>query len=303
MDDSRMDLRQELIKLKDEKGLSQNALSRALGVSTAAVSQYLSGEYKGNLDIFEKKVKSLIEKEVERSSRKKLEIPTVNTQNLKKFWEVATICHLDSELGVVYGESGLGKTRACRAYADRFPDVILIEADLGYTAVDVFSELSQKCGLDGGGTIRKMFEAIIGKLKNSGRLIILDEAEHLPYRATELIRRIHDKAEVGILLVGMPRLLANLRGKQGEYTQLYNRIALAGGLENLNGKDIDLIVEAVLPQSSGRGDIFYKYSEGNIRVLSMLMKGSKRIAELNQLEINEDVIKRAYDLLITKGGI
>ena len=53
---------------------------------------------------------------------------------------------------------------------------------------------------------------IIDKLKSSGRLIIVDEAEHLPYTSLELLRRIYDKAEVGILLVGMPRLMKNLKG-------------------------------------------------------------------------------------------
>ena len=48
---------------------------------------------------------------------------------------------------------------------------------------------------------------VVNKLNNSGRLLIIDEAENLPYRALEITRRIHDKTAVGVLLVGRNILL------------------------------------------------------------------------------------------------
>ncbi|CRL44634.1 hypothetical protein SGGMMB4_01839 [Sodalis glossinidius str. 'morsitans'] len=53
-------------------------------------------------------------------------------------------------------------------------------------------------------------------------LVLVDEAELLPYRALEVLRRIHDSFGVAIVLAGMPRLLLNLKGSRGEYAQLYS---------------------------------------------------------------------------------
>lgn len=58
------------------------------------------------------------------------------------------------------------------------------------------------------------------ELRDSGRLLMVDEAELLLYRALEVLRRLHDKAGIGIVLAGMPRLLINLKGRRGEFAQL-----------------------------------------------------------------------------------
>ena len=90
---------------------------------------------------------------------------------------------------------------------------------------------------------------IVNKLKNSGRLIIVDEAENLPYRALELLRRIYDKAKVGILLVGLPKLLTNLKGNKGQYKQLYSRVGVLAELLPIPGNDILEITSRVTPDS------------------------------------------------------
>ena len=56
------------------------------------------------------------------------------------------------------------------------------------------------------------------------RLLIVDEAENLPYRALEITRRIHDKTGVGVLLIGRSILLENLKGYNNQYDQLYSRV-------------------------------------------------------------------------------
>ena len=61
-----------------------------------------------------------------------------------------------------------------------------------------------------------MVSGIVKKLKGSGRMIIIDEAEHLPYKALELLRRVHDKAGMGVLLVGLPRLIHKIMEGRGE---------------------------------------------------------------------------------------
>lgn len=143
-----------------------------------------------------------------------------------------------------------------------------------------------------------MFTDIIDKLQSSGRLIIIDEAEHLPYKSLELLRRIYDKANVGILLVGMPRLITNLKGKKRQYAQLFSRVGIYAKLDSLNEKDQKRIISSLLPNYSHIYPILSAFCAGNTRVLTKLLVRAIRIAELNDVEVNEDVIKASVKQII-----
>lgn len=291
-------LQQELRELMEEQGFNMSGVSRATGISNTALSQWASNSYPGNVARIEEAVRSFIGRQRERTRLPKRVIGFVETSVAQRVFEVARICHLDGEIGVAYGAAGLGKTEAIKQYTGQNPDVILIEADLGHTAKILFSELHRKLGMDGLGTVHAMFEDVVEKLKGSGRLIIVDEAEHLPYRALELLRRVYDKAGVGVLLVGMPRLISNLRGKRGEYAQLYSRVGIAGKLETLRGEDTEAIVKAALPGSNGVWKTFHEACCGNTRVLSKLLASSLRIADLNGQAVNAEIVRETAKMLI-----
>lgn len=290
--------RKELKSLMEEKGLSLSSVSRALGISLTVLSQWLSNSYPGNVTKIDAAVKSFLERQKERLKASRKQTVFVMTSVAQKVFEVARICHLDEEIGVCYGHAGLGKTEAIKEYTRRNPDVLLIEADLGCTAKVVFAEIHKKLGMEGRGSIHDMFEDVISKLRDSGRLIIADEAENLPYKALELLRRVHDKAGIGILLVGMPRLLSNLRGKKGEYAQLYSRVGIAGKLESLRPQDTEKIILSAIPSSNGLWKTFHEASNGNTRVLGKLLLRSVRVAELNGVPVSPDIISQTARLLV-----
>ncbi len=292
------DLRTELKTLMEERGLSQTVVARALGISTATLSQWLSGTYQGNVSKIDSDVKGFLTRQKERSKSRKKMIEFVMTSTATRLFEVARICHLDGEIGVAYGDAGIGKTMAAKEYSSQNSDVILIEADLGYTARALFTDLHRRVGLDGSGTVHDMFNDVVGKLSGSGRLIVIDEAEHLPYRALELLRRIYDKAGIGILLVGMPRLIHNLRGKKGEYAQLYSRVGIAANLQKLQEGDAEAIVKTALPQSNGLWKDFLRESGGNSRRMNLLIVRSIRLAEVNDTHITPEIIRLAAQMLI-----
>ncbi|MGI6394529.1 MAG: hypothetical protein ACOX2F_07360 [bacterium] len=113
-----------------------------------------------------------------------------------------------------------------------------------------------------------------------------------------MIRRVHDKAGVGILLVGMPRLLFNLRGKNGDFAQLYSRIGVSSKLEVLKEADTEMIVKSVFPDSNGIWKTFHSESLGNTRRLTKLIARSVMVSDLNGVPINHDLIKETATLLI-----
>jgi len=292
-----MELRLKINSLK-EKGYSQTAIANAIGISPTALSQWLSGKYNGNVRKLEEDLNNFFEREEEKNRNPRRQVEFIETINAKKVYDTARFCHIDAEIGVIYGDAGTGKTTAVKEYIKKHKDAVLIEADLGFSTRIVFKKLHEELKLDGQGHIHDLFEAVVEKLKGSGRLIIIDEAEHLPYRALEMVRRINDFAEVGILLVGMPRLINNLRGERSNYAQLYSRIGMAVRLEALQQDDTEEIVKSMLPSSNGIWKEFHRYSKGNTRVLVKMILRAKRLAQINECNVNSDIVKSTFEMLI-----
>lgn len=288
------DLRNKLRAYIDATGKSASAVAKGIGRSPAALSQYLNFSYKGDVAKLEAAIENWLARQAERQERNvRPQVEFLQTSIAKKVFEVAEYCLLENEIGVIYGPAGLGKTFAVKEFNKQNPSTMLIEADLGYTAKVLFQELHKAVGLDGHGAIHSLFEDIVVKLRGSDRMIIVDEAEHLPYRALELLRRIYDKAGVGILLIGMPVLIGNLRGKRGEYAQLFSRVGVKGVLQVLDPSDTELFVKNALPGSNGIYKTFHEIANGNTRVLTKLIRRSVRMAEINNLPIDSALVTEA----------
>ena len=142
----------------------------------------------------------------------------------------------------------MGKTSSLREYCKQAPDALMIETDPTYTAKVMLQKLAAMLGAEGKGSLNELMDAVVGRLKDSGRIILVDEAENLPLRALECLRRVHDKTSCGLVLAGMPRLLVNLRGKNGELKQLYSRMAFKLDLgESVPDEDLAQIVAQAMP--------------------------------------------------------
>lgn len=292
--DTRASLKAEMRCFK----LSLRNVSLATDIPASSLSKWLNGLYRGKNRRISEGISAFLKRreELRRVPGKVKEF--VKTSTALRVLETARICHLDAEIGVCYGPAGIGKTEAAKEYARQNPDVILIEADLGHTARVLFSELHRKVGYDGFGTVHAMFTDVVERLKDSGRLVIVDEAENLPYRALELLRRVYDKAGVGILLIGMPRLIANLRGRRGEYAQLYSRVGIATRLNTLRPEDTKLLVQALIPQVDSLGPVYHETSQGNTRTLCKLISRSARVAEINDTTLTPEVVRETAKMLI-----
>ena len=129
---------------------------------------------------------------------------------------------------------------------------------------------------------------------------MVDEAENLPLRALEIVRRLHDETGCGLVLSGMPRLVANLRGKHGELVQLYSRVSVALNLgESLPDDELFEIARAALPDADEE-TLFelVKHSNGNTRRMSKLMRGAVRTANKNGIKMQAGIVKKYSSLII-----
>ncbi|MFP4863921.1 AAA family ATPase [Providencia rettgeri] len=297
-----MNVLQELIEFMELKGWKQAHIARNSGLSGSVISQYLKGIYEGNVSAVETKIIQMMEREREKEKNRRLRPKFVMTGTASKGLEVIRIAHLEGDINVIYGDAGMGKTMMMREYAHQYSDAVLIEADPGYTARVILEELGNKLGVDVRGNMHDRSEAIIRALRDSGRVILVDEAENLPYRVLETLRRIHDKSGVGIVLAGMPRLIINLKGKRGEYKQLYSRAGFKLEMgDKLPEEDINQIAISTLPELEEQSDLLaalYKGCDGNARRLFKYLRGVARSSDIHKTPITVGMIKQFAKMLI-----
>ncbi|MGY0399444.1 MAG: hypothetical protein ACWIPH_05815 [Ostreibacterium sp.] len=106
----RKQLRSELAQLMTLQSLSQSQIANQIGKSTAVVNQYLKGTYAGD----NVSIDSLIGQLLARYQAKKTEVKQgyVTTNTSKAINNLITLTHATSEITLVIGEAGLGKTMA-----------------------------------------------------------------------------------------------------------------------------------------------------------------------------------------------
>ncbi|EOS95507.1 AAA family ATPase [Erwinia tracheiphila] len=305
-----MNVKEKLIHLLEGTGYTQKRVATKTGLSTAVISQYLKGVYNGNISNVESAIADFISREEERARRREVKESFVQTTLSGLGLGLISNTHMDGDIGVIHGPAGMGKSIILKRYVATNKGAILIEADPGYTAKVLLQELCARLGVKKTGNIDELSEECIQALTGTGWVVLVDEAELLPYRALKVLRRIHDRSGVAIVLAGMPRLLINLKGSRGEFAQLYSRVGMALDLEAHNGKseveDFNTILASLLPDE-GDGDVisvpgvaeaFLKYSKGNYRRMFKLARCVVRASAIGNQGISVKLIETYAQLLI-----
>ena len=290
-----MDIREEFRTFIESKGYSLKQVSQATTLSKTVLSLWMNGEYRGKNERITALISNYLQREKERVNAD--DLPFVEISIVKYIFEIGRLCHTRGNIGVCCGAAGLGKTVAVKNYVINFADSILIESDSGYNTKSLLLEIHKRLGLSGKGSVYKLMDEVITKLHNSGRLLIIDEAENLPYRALEMTRRIHDKTGIGILLVGRSILFENLRGYNNQYEQLYSRVKYHKLLDKLIQADVEKILFAV-NLDSGLCETFMQYSACNTRKLEHLISHSINVAKINNKQIDKSIIQQTSKLIM-----
>ncbi len=275
----------------NDKKISNAAVARSIGVSGAAISLWKKGEYRGDVLNLEKKINDFIEAQKIRSAKPKENERFHITSDVKSINFVISEAVTDNEMGLIYGEPGTGKTYALKEYVKNNPQAMLIEADICITARSLLNELCDRLGLTTNRELHNKIVAISDYLKKAQKILIIDEAEHLPLKALEALRRIHDFSSTPIIFVGTKILLKNLTGKNGELAQLYSRIGVQWIMQGLSESDY----RDVFGDSS---EVIARYTKGIFRQASKLAKRAKRLARANYTEVNSQIVEEASKMLV-----
>ena len=207
------------------KGLSQSGMAKELGISPGALSAYLNGKYPTP-----ERVTAKIQEVMELQERKAVApkapdyVETTVTGMVKQAMAYA---HMRGVVSVAYGDAGVGKTTAVERYRQENQLAVVITIMPTYSSITGVNELlSEALGVRER-TDRKITREIVNKLKGSGRVIIVDEAQHLTSRSIEHLRIISDAAGVGVCFVGNELIYTKMLGnRKSEYSQLFSRIGV-----------------------------------------------------------------------------
>ncbi len=94
------------------------------------------------------------------------------------------------------------------------------------TPLKLLREIASVFELTVGGTFDVVMRRVIGRLKDTKRMLIFDEIERVTYKTLEMIRDIHDQTGCPVLLCGKPMIYEKLgfRG-MGDFSEVTDQLS------------------------------------------------------------------------------
>jgi len=300
------DLYERFCLWRDQTGKSQQRVAVLLGRSTAAVSQYVNRKFLGDLAEMEKDIAALLRREEELDFAPAART-FCSTTPATLIWEVLQYCDQKRKMGVALGHSGIGKTVTCQEYKKKNRATVYCTADVSTRSVgNVLRLIASRLG---GGkeerSISSFMQSTIRKLKNSNRLLIIDDAHFLSWEGFEAVRKIHDCAGIGVVYVGQERLYDQMRGGDSKarlFDQIFSRIAMKREDFRLTRKDAVQVAQAVCPDGLDKAcrDYLFKVakSKGRLRLMCNLLEVALEVAKMNEVPMTVGLLEQAEQFMM-----
>ncbi|MBJ6800206.1 AAA family ATPase [Geomonas propionica] len=238
-------LRQHLTAYLAQAGMSQEKAAKEAGISTSSLNQWLQGKYKGdNEAVAEKVLRWLASRERKISVAAPLaDSGYIETETSKKIMATLNLAQLLADLCAIYGGAGVGKTMTIERYASLNPNVwvVTMRPDTA-TFAAALEEIGDVMGVRSNWPNRLARE-ICKKIKGTGGLLIIDEAQFASVAAIEAIRSIHDATGVGVVLCGNESVYTRLTGgaRAANFAQLFSRVGKRLRLTKASSQDVTAI--------------------------------------------------------------
>jgi DNA transposition AAA+ family ATPase len=215
-------------------------------------------------------------------------IPIAETTTVENVRTTVEMAHDYRDIAVIVGDTGTGKTTAIRKYAEENPGAAaVVYAYAGITQYRLMAEIARTLGVYSNGSQAVLVDRIVEGTKGRDLALIIDQADYLTGGALELLRCITvDMAEIGLVLVGLPRLETRLRNLRNDHEQLSSRVGTfirTGRMKNDDAAKIIIGVWEVAPEEVVRG--LTKAASGSIRTLIKLIGRTNRIILVYRKEV------------------
>ena len=216
-----------------DTGKTQTVVAKELNISSGALSSFLKGTYKAPHTVVPKVQELLHLSEKKKVAPRKPDY--VETGISRTVLNAIRYSHIQGQVSVVYGDAGIGKTMAFRRYLEENSLAVGITISPTYSSITGVNELlAEQIGVRER-VARRITREIVSKLRGSGRVVIIDEAQHLTTRTLNHLRCISDESGVGICLIGNLEVYTRMKGSgKADFAQLFSRIGMAKPLMTID---------------------------------------------------------------------
>jgi DNA transposition AAA+ family ATPase len=254
----------------DASGYSRAALARLARVSAASLSQILSGQYPTSpanlLDKLDSAIRNAAGRETPAAPA------AVETSVYRLVHLGCDMARRYRNFAVLTGFVGTGKTFAIKHYAATHPNTTVVEANPCMTPQSLIRHLARQVAGVEKGSIAEKFEQIVGALKDTDSLIVIDEAETLTPHQLHTVRRIRDTANVGVVLAGTEHLSGLIRPAHGQFDQIRSRAGFwPETVKGITAEDAAALAQSAFGAEEVPEDVLarlFAYSKGSARMLT-----------------------------------
>lgn len=285
------------------------------------IRDLVKGTYRENADSHIRTLNMWIEQHA-RQRAVKIEGTFVQTKTARDILTVARLVRENQTMGLVFGPTGIGKTRCALALHETFIGSVLITVIWGmHHPKGLTAGIAEQIGVrHTSGTQNREYEhltqleRVIKRLKDSNRLLIVDEAHKLKDPAVELLREIHDATGCPILLLATKELHDRIqRSADPDRGQIYSRFDIirplteghdvhAGGTNKplFTIEDIKRLYDQV-PIRLSRDAATYlqqvanQLGFGSLRRCRILLTNAARRARKRQGKVGEETVSVTAD--------
>lgn len=224
-----------LLEFMKLSGKSQQQIAKETALSPAVISQFLKQTYKGDNETIARIIAQYLEMARLRISETRHVCFYKDMHNTKAVLFACFHAHCHGDIVLVCGDAGAGKTTALEYYSGDHSGVVMVTANsCTSSATSILQMISRKTGKTMSGKKEILMSSLVEYFRNTGRLIIIDEADHLTMAALQAVRNLNDQAGVGIVLSGNNKIYTQmLQGsKCSDLEQLRTRIVVRRMVRN-----------------------------------------------------------------------
>lgn len=264
-----------------DKTKAYETMGKRIGCSATYIYRYLNDDFRGDLGKIETQIRGYFAAEVLRTEgNQELVTEDFSVGSTHKFLRQVK---QHGYIGVGHGPAGRGKTCAARLYAAKDNACIYIHATMwscGRHAIARQIKAAIKAKLSKHETTD---EALVRLLSNSGRLLIIDNAQRLTESARRWIADFWDATRIPIALLGNPEIESQWRrnDQHGSRVGLHRDITTDLAKSSTAQATADHLIRLHLP---GYGDLTKDVAEilqsfGSCRAAAMQLSLTKAMLD------------------------
>ena len=297
------DIIMRVATLINAQSVTSGQVAQEISVAPSTLSQVLNGQYKADpVKIIEKLTKWLRMRD-QREANPNMDPGFVLTPTAKLIMDDLTYAQITESIVVVYGASGVGKSKTLDEYKRTNNNVWKVTASPSRSSLsECLYEIAMELGMDDAPRRKGSLSRVIRqRLKGSEGLIIIDEADHLDYPTLEELRILQEETGIGMALVGNNKVYTQLTGgrRNEDFARLFSRIAKKRGIHKAKQADVRAIAKAWNVSEGAELGLMIQISErpGGLRLLSKTLKLSAMFAK--GTGITEQLLRTAFAELET----